>query len=364
MYDSLIERAKPRGLDKQENEGYYEKHHIIPRCLGGTDEARNLILLTGREHYIAHSLLWKMHPSNSKLFYAAWMMANCRKTTTNSRVYEAMKIVHAGLLSERSGFNSPNFKDLTGRKTERLTVIGFSHWGSREDGQPDTYKRSIWECLCSCGTTCFVGSSAITSKSPQKSCGCYKIDQAKAFIGELNPFFGRTHSDESKVKMAVKKLGRSPSNKGEPCSEEIKEKIRKTKAEKPTLWTDERREAFSKKMRGRPSKLAGKVCDPVVVEKRRLAAKESNLKRRPWHQTRVISRVHVLWCWVNCDVIFEYYLSGLTYSKVENMISKSQGHKVSLNKMFANFREGYNPKTDPIWSELVLEFPNLKVTTL
>lgn len=34
-----------------------EQHHIIPRCIGGSDDADNLIYLTYQEHFTAHRLL-------------------------------------------------------------------------------------------------------------------------------------------------------------------------------------------------------------------------------------------------------------------------------------------------------------------
>jgi len=33
--------------------GYVEKHHILPRCLGGLDNKENLIKLYPEEHYLA-----------------------------------------------------------------------------------------------------------------------------------------------------------------------------------------------------------------------------------------------------------------------------------------------------------------------
>ena len=36
---------------------YHERHHIIPRCLGGGNEEENLIDLFAKEHFIAHKLL-------------------------------------------------------------------------------------------------------------------------------------------------------------------------------------------------------------------------------------------------------------------------------------------------------------------
>jgi 5-methylcytosine-specific restriction endonuclease McrA len=69
IYDNLIERAKNRVL-----EGYCEMHHIIPKCMGGSDEKTNIVAITPEEHYIAHQLLVKMYPDNIKLVYAANMM--------------------------------------------------------------------------------------------------------------------------------------------------------------------------------------------------------------------------------------------------------------------------------------------------
>ncbi|UYD59939.1 hypothetical protein LEHPIFIF_00166 [Aeromonas phage avDM9-HANS] len=74
IYDDLIEKGKARGLDKFNLTGYFEKHHIIPRCLGGLDNEENLVLLTAREHFVVHQLLVKIHPANGKLIYACKMM--------------------------------------------------------------------------------------------------------------------------------------------------------------------------------------------------------------------------------------------------------------------------------------------------
>lgn len=73
-YDSLILKAKERGLDKSSLEGYYEKHHIIPRCLGGDNSKDNLVLLTYREHIIAHRLLYRINPDKECLLTAVIAM--------------------------------------------------------------------------------------------------------------------------------------------------------------------------------------------------------------------------------------------------------------------------------------------------
>lgn len=46
---------------KPQPEGYSERHHILPRSLGGGDEVENLIILTAEDHFFAHLLLAKTH---------------------------------------------------------------------------------------------------------------------------------------------------------------------------------------------------------------------------------------------------------------------------------------------------------------
>jgi hypothetical protein len=52
IYEFIIERAKNRSLNC-----YVEKHHIIPKCLGGLNNKDNIIKLTAKEHFICHRLL-------------------------------------------------------------------------------------------------------------------------------------------------------------------------------------------------------------------------------------------------------------------------------------------------------------------
>ena len=92
-YDILVNRARNRKLTS-----YFEKHHVIPRCLGGGDEAENIVKLTAEEHYVAHQLLVKIHPGNRKLVFAAWMMCNGKKR--NNKRYAWLKRKQVQVLSE------------------------------------------------------------------------------------------------------------------------------------------------------------------------------------------------------------------------------------------------------------------------
>ena len=85
--------------------GYTENHHILPRSMGGSDDESNLVKLTGREHWIAHLLLWKIH-KNSQCLQACHMMAmRCEERgipqIRNSRMYELVRSHHAKIASVR-----------------------------------------------------------------------------------------------------------------------------------------------------------------------------------------------------------------------------------------------------------------------
>ena len=108
-YEQLIEKAKTRG----KIDGYKEKHHVIPRCMGGKDNKLNLVDLTAREHYIAHLLLWKMKfpgTFGSKMSFAFNTFINKMTTkergehhtyTITSRVYEVFRKEYSRLLKEK-----------------------------------------------------------------------------------------------------------------------------------------------------------------------------------------------------------------------------------------------------------------------
>ena len=54
---------------------YHERHHIIPKCIGGRNDEENLIDLYAKEHFIAHKLLATENPNNNSLVYAYGCMA-------------------------------------------------------------------------------------------------------------------------------------------------------------------------------------------------------------------------------------------------------------------------------------------------
>ena len=84
IYDAIIEKARLENRKKR-NGTYYESHHIIPKCLGGSDEEYNRVLLTAKEHYVCHKLLIKIYPDNYHIELAFVMMA-LNISTTHQRI--------------------------------------------------------------------------------------------------------------------------------------------------------------------------------------------------------------------------------------------------------------------------------------
>ena len=98
-YNSLISNAKNRSI-----EGYTERHHIIPKSLGGSNDPDNLVKLTAREHFITHVLLTKFTESThkAKMIHALWRFCvggNKNQKLVSSRYYEKLKIQFAEMKS-------------------------------------------------------------------------------------------------------------------------------------------------------------------------------------------------------------------------------------------------------------------------
>ena len=68
VYEELINNAKISY--KVRYHKYTERHHIIPKCLGGSNKVNNIVRLTYGEHLFAHYLLCIINYPNSGLIYA------------------------------------------------------------------------------------------------------------------------------------------------------------------------------------------------------------------------------------------------------------------------------------------------------
>tara|TARA_R110000868_G_scaffold105381_4_gene289699 strand:+ start:533 stop:1282 length:750 start_codon:yes stop_codon:yes gene_type:complete len=107
-YERLIEKARNRVLS-----GYVETHHVVPRCIGGTNERSNLVQLTAEEHFVAHQLLYKMHPHVSGLAFAMTSMTGNRYGKRSNKAYgwirRKVAIAQSGVGKKR--WTDPEFRE-------------------------------------------------------------------------------------------------------------------------------------------------------------------------------------------------------------------------------------------------------------
>ena len=117
IYNNLINRAITRT-------GYVEKHHIIPRCLGGSDNKENLVELYPEEHYLAHLLLCKLYPGNSKLLYAAINMTTGAMINNGKRNNKAYGWLRRQYAESMLGDNNPNRRNPNIQKEAAKKRVG------------------------------------------------------------------------------------------------------------------------------------------------------------------------------------------------------------------------------------------------
>lgn len=177
IYCKIVSYAKSQeklGLRKRGNGEYYERHHILPKSLFPLweNDERNLVLLTAREHFFCHQLLYKIYPCK-EMNYALFYMANCKKEDMklSSKQYEKVRL-------EYSNYKSDDMKG------ENNSFYGKHH---------SDEKRKFWS-------------------ETRKGKG----------LGEDNPMFGKTHSDEAKQKLREANLGSNNHMYGKRHSEEVK----------------------------------------------------------------------------------------------------------------------------------------------
>jgi len=94
-YEQIVLRAQSRILPEN---SYFEKHHIVPRSIGGSNKKINLAILTAREHFVCHRLLTRFLTGKAKMkmSFATWIMMtnnnpHQKRYKVTSRIYEFVK---------------------------------------------------------------------------------------------------------------------------------------------------------------------------------------------------------------------------------------------------------------------------------
>ena len=200
IYDSIIESAKTKNREKS-NFDYYEAHHIIPLCLGGTGNVKqykhheNIVLLTAREHFLCHWLLHEIYPENKKLTLAFHLMCVVKNDTQirykpSSRIVEYAKIKNRDARKKQTGY-------WKGKKMDpRITEAARLHHLGKKQSEETISKR-------------FKNRHKIYVNSTCPNCGKN---------GSLN-LMKRWHFDNCSVKTGIRFVGK-------PLTIEHKEKLK------------------------------------------------------------------------------------------------------------------------------------------
>jgi len=192
---------------KKYREPGLERHHIIPRSLGGTDDIENITFITPREHFVCHWLLIKIHPAGEghwKMLNALRMMRaenpNQKRYSTKitSRVYAKLKEEYALLQSEKvKGENNPMFGDKfyrteEGKLKQSQAIKGFKNPAKRPEVGQKISKSKL-------------------GKKREPFSQEWRENLSKAGSGDNNSMYGKTHKESSKELMRQKALGRKQS---------------------------------------------------------------------------------------------------------------------------------------------------------
>lgn len=96
-YDDLVEKR----TETPSSESYVEKHHIVPKGMGGGNEKENLVIFSAREHYVAHLLLTKMCVSKDHTIKMMWAFHRMAFSThISSHHYDRSRRIWSKFLKE------------------------------------------------------------------------------------------------------------------------------------------------------------------------------------------------------------------------------------------------------------------------
>ena len=161
------------GFKNKPNHGYYERHNIIPKSIGGANSESNLTYLTARQHFLCHLLLLKMTTGNQKksmaFAYFGMRRSNSKKKggrydSINSKLYEKYRKTAA---KEISGENNPFYGKGYLIKGKNNPMYGKPCYYNMNEEEKQTWKNNI----------------------------------SKGTLGDKNPFYRKTHTEEFKKKM-------------------------------------------------------------------------------------------------------------------------------------------------------------------
>lgn len=240
IYNQLIESALVKGRAKEFGGEYYENHHIKPTALGGLDIVTNMVLLTAREHYIAHALLVFIHKNNTynhtKMLWAYNVMrgwknkGHTRTYNCNSHLYEKLKgkYRHTEETKKKMSESGKGHKMSDAAKL-KLSNTRKARIASGLIDRPIGEKNGMFGKEVSDETR-----KKISAKSLGVSLNLNDTQKQKKsdlVKGKKNPMYGKTHSIEARKKI-------SESNKGRIDTLERTEQRRQTASNRIHIHND------------------------------------------------------------------------------------------------------------------------------
>lgn len=175
---------------------YHERHHIVPKCCGGTNDKDNLIDLFAQEHFEAHRLLALENPENNKLQIAWWLMYHLKQDNCDYKIsadeYAEMKKDIAKILSEIN--KNKVITEDTRKKISESHKGKYTGENNPMYGKPSANK----------GKHLSEETRKKQSESEKRS---WTEERRQKQSGENNPMFGKTHTEE-----VCKKIGLANKN--------------------------------------------------------------------------------------------------------------------------------------------------------
>jgi len=112
--------------------------------MGGVDKKENIAILTPREHYICHLLLYKIH-RNKQMLFALFLMSNpltnsAKGVRVPSRVYEKLRKEYIKKISGKGNHNYGKERDPITR--EKIS-IGLRKWNLNNEHYLKGIKKDI-----------------------------------------------------------------------------------------------------------------------------------------------------------------------------------------------------------------------------
>jgi hypothetical protein len=233
-YYSIIERAKSRDLPK---EIYTERHHIIPRSLGGSNNLDNLVKLTAKEHRLAHILLPRMtiaEAHTKSMWYALWMMLRTKNKNQNRKISKGTMFELAKIEVAKNSSQLHKGKTVSKETREKLSKSC--------SGRPSAFKGKTHSAEVKQKLSAHRKGKTTSPETVAKILDSRKhykhSEETKAKISKGNQGKTFSHSAEAKQKMSQSKKGKTPTwlvdkpahNRGVPHSAET---VVKLKAPKP-----------------------------------------------------------------------------------------------------------------------------------